>query len=94
MDTIAGVPSIMIMEPLTVDLRSSVPSYIQVADQLRARIESGEIGPDEPLPSLARMVQETGLNIKTVQRAVRLLADEGIVYIAPGRGTFVSPRQA
>lgn len=92
MGTISGVPRLMIMEPLEIDLRSSVPSYRQLADQLRARIESGEIGPDEPLPSLQRLVQETGLNIKTVQHAIRLLVDDGLAYIVPGRGTFAAPR--
>ena len=78
--------------PLTVDLRSPVPSYEQLADQLREAITSGEIGPDEALPSLKRMVQETGLSMSTVQHAVKVLAEEGLVYSVGGRGTFAAPK--
>ena len=78
--------------PLTVNFRSPVPSYRQLADLLRDAIRAGEIGPGEALPSLARMVQETGLSMSTVQRAVKVLADEGLVVSVPGRGTFVAPQ--
>lgn len=79
---------------LTVDFRSPTPSYRQLADQLRAMITTGEIGPGEVLPSLQRMVQETGLSMSTVQRAVRVLADEGLVHSVSGRGTYAGPRDA
>lgn len=78
---------------LVIDFRSPVPSYHQLADQLRDAITSGEISPDAPLPSLKRMTQETGLSMSTVQRAVRVLVDEGLVYSVGGRGTFAAPRK-
>lgn len=78
---------------LTVDFRSPTPSYRQLADQLRDLITSGEIGPGEALPSLNRMVQETGLSMSTVQRAVRVLLEEGLVYTVPGRGVYAGPRK-
>jgi GntR family transcriptional regulator len=34
-----------------VDLQSATPVYVQVADILRARIESGQLLPDRPVPS-------------------------------------------
>jgi DNA-binding GntR family transcriptional regulator len=55
-------------------------------------IESGDIGPREPLPSITYMVQETGLAVGTVRKAVSVLVEAGLVYTVPGRGTFVSPR--
>lgn len=73
------------------DMRSPVPSYQQLAALLRAEIEGGQIGPDEPLPSLARLVQETGLAPKTVQHAIRVLVGEGLVYVVPGRGSYAAP---
>ena len=77
---------------LTVDFRSPVPSYRQLAAQLREAITSGEIAPDEALPSLQRMTQETGLAMSTVRHAVKVLMEEGLVYTVPGRGTFAGPR--
>ena len=56
-------------------------------------IESGAIGPREPLPSITYMVQgQLGLAVGTVRKAVSVLVDAGLAYTVPGRGTFVSPR--
>jgi DNA-binding GntR family transcriptional regulator len=88
----SSIASVMIMTaPLAIDLRSPVPSYLQLAGQLRERITSGEIGPDEQLPSLTYMQQETGLAISTIRRAIDVLEAERIVYTVRGRGTYASP---
>lgn len=79
---------------LVVDFRSAVPSYRQLADQLRDAIRSGEIGPGEALPSLKRLTQETELSMSTVQRAMRVLVEEGLAYTVPGRATYAGPRDA
>jgi GntR family transcriptional regulator len=76
---------------LHMDFRSPVPSYVQLADQLRDAITSGEIAPDEALPSLAQLATETGLSMATVKRAVKVLAEEGLVYSISGRGRFAAP---
>lgn len=72
-----------------IDRRSPVPSYQQLADLLRADIKADRMG--EQLPSLRYLVQETGLDVKTVQHAIQVLAGEGLVDVVPGRGTFVRP---
>lgn len=61
---------------------------MQVAAYLRDQIQRGRIA--GKLPSLTDLMEETGLSLNTVQRAVRVLRDEGLVYSVPGRGTFVS----
>jgi DNA-binding GntR family transcriptional regulator len=63
------------------------PAYVQLADILRARIASGQI--TGRLPSERDLQQETGSAPMTIRKAVRLLADEGLVHTVPGRGTFV-----
>lgn len=62
---------------------------MQLAAQLRSRIESGEL--TSTLPSIMELTEETGLAVNTVRRAIKLLIDEGVVYTVPGRGTFVRP---
>lgn len=89
---ISMVTLISMARRLVVDLHAPEPSYQQLADQLRAMIESGEIGPREPLPSLTYMTQETGLAVGTVRKAVSVLVEAGLAYTVPGRGTFASPR--
>jgi GntR family transcriptional regulator len=79
--------------PIKIDLRSREPSYLQLAAALRERIESGEIRPEEALPSITYLVQETGLAVGTVRKAIKVLADEGLVVTVPGRGSFVTKRR-
>jgi DNA-binding GntR family transcriptional regulator len=80
----------LIMEPLVIDTHSPEPSYQQLARQLRDRIESGQLEPRSPLPSITYLVQETGLAVGTVRRAIAVLVEEGHAYTVPGRGTFVT----
>jgi GntR family transcriptional regulator len=74
---------------ISIDMRSQVPSYRQLADKIAAAIESGEYGPDEAIPSLRDLQQQSGLAMATVQHAIRVLAERGLVVSVSGRGTFV-----
>jgi GntR family transcriptional regulator len=67
--------------------KSPVHPNEQLASQLRAKIASGEIA--GRLPSLTELCEWSGLTLNTVQRAIRILKDEGLVYGVQGRGTFV-----
>ena len=67
-----SMATLAIMEPLAIDTHSPVPSYRQLADQLRDRITSGQIGLREPLPSISYLTQETGLAVGTVRKAIAL----------------------
>jgi len=84
----------LIMEPLVIDTRSPVPSYQQLAAQLRERITTGAIGPDEALPSITYIKQETGLAVGTIRAAINVLVDEGLAYTVPGRGTFATGQRS
>jgi GntR family transcriptional regulator len=77
---------------IDIDMRSQVPSYRQLADQIRGSIASGEYGPDDAIPSLRELQQRSGLALATVQHAIRVLVDDGLVVSVPGRGTFVKAR--
>lgn len=76
-----------------IDFHGKTPSYRQLADHLRAAIVAGEYGPREAIPSLKQLTQMTGLAQGTVQHAIKVLEDEGLVYTVSGRGTFVSPHE-
>ena len=89
----ASMISLACMERLHIDQHAPEPSYRQLAAQLRAQIESGVIAPREPLPSLSYLVQETGLAVGTVRKAISVLVDAGVAYTVPGRGTFAGPRE-
>ena len=70
-------------------MRSQVPSYRQLAEKIRFAIESGDYGPDEAIPSLRDLQQQSGLAMATVQHAIKVLIADGLVYSVSGRGTFV-----
>ncbi len=63
---------------------------MQLAALLRERIAFGEI--TSVMPSIMELTEETGLAVNTVRRAIKILADEGLVQTIPGRGTFVVKR--
>jgi GntR family transcriptional regulator len=74
---------------MTVDHAGGVPPYQQLAEILRDQIASGELAAGQPIPSIAHLQQTYGLARTTVRKAVKILADEGLVNIVQGWGTFV-----
>lgn len=75
----------------TVDPQSATPVYVQVADILRARIESGQLLPDRPVPSESQLQQEFGVARGTARKAIATLRDQGFVVTVKGRGSYVNP---
>ena len=75
----------------TVDPESATPVYVQVADILRARIESGQLLPDRPVPSESQLQQEFGVARGTARKAIGLLREQGFVVTVQGRGSYVNP---
>jgi DNA-binding GntR family transcriptional regulator len=76
---------------MDLDHEGGTPLYRQIADIIAARVAAGELQPDRPIPSEAAMVQEFGVARLTARRAVRELAERGLVYVVRGKGTFVRP---
>jgi GntR family transcriptional regulator len=77
---------------VTIDHLGATPVYVQLAAILRDRIKSGDLAPDRPLPSYMTLMQEHGVARGTAAKAVRVLVDEGVVRIVPGRGAYVVKR--
>jgi GntR family transcriptional regulator len=72
-----------------IDHESATPVYEQMATILRTMIETGEIPPDRPLPSVKVMMQTYGVAQGTAERAVRILKEEGLVRTVMGKGVYV-----
>src|ERR1022692_4104063 len=79
---------------VSIDPLGATPVYQQLAAILRGRIESGELEPDRPLPSLVSLVQQYQVARGTAGKAVGVLVAEGLVMIVPGRGAYVRQRSA
>ena len=72
------------------DQRSGEPPYRVIADELRARIASGEFQPGDALPSITRLSQEYGVAKTTAQKALQVLKDEGVARGVRGWATIVA----
>jgi DNA-binding GntR family transcriptional regulator len=61
---------------------------VQIADDLRSRIEGGEFAPGAKLPSIRELASQYGVAPMTAQGALQRLREERRVY-SSGRGHFV-----
>ena len=77
---------------MEIDRYSDVPPWRQLADDLRRQILDGEIEPHRPLPSKRQLTQELGIAGATVDKAIRLLKEEGLVRTVIGMGIYVVER--
>ncbi|WP_410811157.1 GntR family transcriptional regulator [Micromonospora sp. 067-2] len=67
------------------------PRYRVIADQLRDRIESGNIPPGALLPTESALTSEFRASRGTVRQAIAVLREEGLVTTEHGRGTSARP---
>lgn len=72
-----------------IDREGKTPVYQQIAAILRDRITTGQILPGRPVPSEPQLAGEFGVSRLTARKAVRVLADEGLVEVVTGRGAYV-----
>lgn len=70
--------------------RGGLPLYRQVEQELRRRVEGGELAPGSRLPTEAALSAELGVNRLTVRHAFAELARAGILHARQGVGTFVT----
>jgi DNA-binding FadR family transcriptional regulator len=61
-------------------------AYEQVADQLRAHIQSGRLPSGERLPNETVLAREFGVSRSTVREALRILAAQNLVRTSKGAG--------
>jgi GntR family transcriptional regulator len=70
--------------------RANVPKYQQVRFAMIEAIRDGFWQDGGRLPTEEELVGITGFSLGTVQRAVRMLAEDGILARRQGSGTFIS----
>ena len=75
---------------IEVSTTSDVALYEQIATQVKKLIINGTLQEGDPLPSVRALAQELGVSAITTRRAYTELEQEGYVFTAPAKGTFVS----
>jgi len=79
------------------DLRSGVPVYRQLIDQVRGGIAAGTLSAGDQLPTVRQLAVDLAINPNTVLRSYRELELGGLLETQQGTGTFITerkPRQA
>ncbi len=72
----------------------AIPRYRQLKELIIQQISSGELQPQDRVPSENELVGSTGVSRMTANRALRELNDEGYVDRVAGVGTFVADFKA
>src|SRR6516165_3804854 len=77
------------LDGLAVDPGSDRAVFRQIADQLRAAIQSGRLSEGDRLPSEAQLMDHYGVARMTIRNALQLLETEGLTRAEHGRGVYV-----
>ena len=74
---------------IVIDTESPLAVYLQIKNQIKGLINSGEITQSTKLPSIRRLASLLGVAINTVARADYELEEEKIIKLDGRRGTIV-----
>lgn len=77
---------------LFIDNKSGAPIYDQIYTQIKNEILSGNLQPDEALPSIRALARDLRISVITTKRAYDELEQEGFLYAVPGKGFFVAAK--
>jgi GntR family transcriptional regulator, phosphonate transport system regulatory protein len=77
----------------TIDRRSGISAWKQIADQISRSIMSGEYDETGMVPPETVLAERFGVNRHTVRNAIAALAEDGLLRRVQGRGTLIEKRQ-
>jgi len=69
---------------------SSDPIYIQIMNQIRQSILSGELRAGDTLPSIRQLAKDLQVSVITTKRAFEELEKEQLIDTVVGKGSYVS----
>ncbi len=78
---------------IQLDLKSGVPFYRQIIDQVKSAIAMGRLEPGDRLPTVRQLAVDLSVNPNTVSRAYTELELTGLVETHMGSGTFVGHKK-
>lgn len=78
---------------LKLDLRSGVPVYRQIMDQVLGGISTGALKPGDQLPTVRQLAVDLAINPNTVVRAYRELEIREVLATQQGTGTFITDKK-
>ena len=75
---------------LFIDNKSGAPIYEQLYTQIKNQILSGELQPEEAMPSIRGLARDLRISVITTTRAYDELERDGFIDRVPGKGCYVA----
>jgi GntR family transcriptional regulator len=77
-------------DELLLSPHSSTPMYVQIVEQVVAKVMAGEWPAGAPLPSIRELAAGSRVSVITVKRAYLELERAGVIVTRHGKGSFVA----
>jgi len=78
---------------IKLDMKSGVPFYRQIIDQVKTAMATGRLDAGDRLPTVRQLAVSLSINPNTVSRAYTELELTGLVETQMGSGTFIGSKQ-
>ncbi|HBA04727.1 MULTISPECIES: GntR family transcriptional regulator [Clostridium] len=72
------------------EFKDQRPIYIQLIEQIKLKIISGEYKPGQKFPTVRELAEEASVNPNTIQKALAELERSGFVYSQRTSGRFIT----
>lgn len=82
------------MNIIVIDSSSRQSKHVQIYEQLKEQIESGQLANGQQIPSINAFSKAYKVARDTVEKAYKLLKNDGIVKSSPGKGNYVNSPQS
>lgn len=76
---------------IEIQTNSTVPIYLQLAQQLIEGMVRGELKPGDSLPSVRAFAADLGMNMHTVNKAYHYLEEKEFIQIVAKSGVIIQP---
>lgn len=77
---------------ILIDNKSGDPIYDQIYSQIKNQVIAGSLKAHELLPSIRGLAKDLRISFITTKRAYDELEKDGFIYMVPGKGCYVAPK--
>ncbi len=70
---------------IAIDENDERPMYVQIVNQIKEQVQSGDLKPGDALPSVRELGESLGVNLHTVHSAYKKLREQGVVTLRLGQ---------
>lgn len=74
-------------------IKSKIPSYVRIYNELYDEVTSGRYEPNQQLPPETKLAEKYQVSRNTLRQALTVLHEDGLIYNVQGKGNFISSSQ-